>query len=73
MGPKHGNRNSNGGRHAGIGRSATEIVVALSASLIMTLMVAIGGVAAERITSAEIAGHQGTPDEPGLLLPNEST
>jgi hypothetical protein len=54
-------------------RSLVEIVVMLAASTIMALMVAVGGVAAERLTPVgSMAIERPAPDR-APLLPNETS
>ena len=54
-------------------RVAREIVVALAASAIMALMVAGGGVAAERMTNLQTSAVEGPAHEPAPLSWREST
>ena len=48
-------------RRGAVTHSMLEIVVAVASSLIMALMVAGGGVAAERMTATESADHEPAP------------
>jgi hypothetical protein len=54
-------------------RAFVEIVVAITASAIMALMVAVGGIAAERSTSVEDVAAHGAGHEPPPLSWRERT
>jgi hypothetical protein len=54
-------------------RAFVEIVVAITASVIMALMVAGGGIAAERWAIAEDVAAQGSGPEPPSLSWRETT
>ena len=58
---------------AALPRAFVEIVVAITASVIMALMVAGGGIAAERWTSAEDVAAHGSGQEPPPLSWRETT
>jgi hypothetical protein len=54
-------------------RTFVEIVVAITASAVMAIMVACGGIATERWTAVQIETNDGPGHEPAQLSWREST